>query len=234
MRKTILAIAAAAAFSLPLAAADVSGSWSVAGDIVGNALNMQCNFKQEGTKFAGTCGGGAAGSMETSGEVSGNKVVFYNVAQGQYELTWTGMLDDSGTKMNGEIAVAGVTGTFSATKAVMTPPAPPAAPAAPAASGNVGKWNFTGSVAGRDFKMACDFNHDAAGLAGNCKYDVGAGDSPTRGTMDGHHVVLHNTAHAEQDYDLTFDGTLSDDMKSIKGSISVMGIEGAFSGTRAD
>jgi hypothetical protein len=115
MRTIILTALAAAAFALPLAAADVSGTWTFAGDVVGNAINMKCAFKQEGGKVTGVCTHLGHADSPTAGDVAGDKVTFQHKVD-EYDLTFTGILDAAGTSMKGDIAVAGVAGTFSGTK----------------------------------------------------------------------------------------------------------------------
>ena len=118
MKKTVAAAWAAIAFVLPLAAADISGSWTFAGEVVGNPVSLKCVFKQEAAKLTGTCTHEGMSASPTTGDVTGDKVTFQhqlNVGQ-VYDLTFTGTLDVAGTAIKGDIAVAGVSGTFSGTK----------------------------------------------------------------------------------------------------------------------
>lgn len=115
MKKAILAAPTAMVFALPLAAADVSGTWTFAGDVVGNAISMKCAFKQESGKVTGTCTHQGRADSPTTGDVAGDKVTFRHRVD-EYDLIFTGTLDEAGTSMKGEIAVAGVAGTFSGTK----------------------------------------------------------------------------------------------------------------------
>ncbi len=57
MKIIILGAILASTLVLPAAAADISGSWSIEGDVVGNPVAMKCAFTQEGAKFTGTCTG---------------------------------------------------------------------------------------------------------------------------------------------------------------------------------
>lgn len=216
--KTI--IFAAFVFALPMAAADISGSWTVSGDVVGNPVNMTCTFTQDGPKVTGTCGG-QMGTSQASGNVADNRVTFqHTVDAGQtYELTYTGTLDATGTSMKGEIAVAGVSGTFSATKA---------AAAKPDLAGN---WTFTGDVVGNEINMKCAFKRDGDKYTGTCTYQ-GLGDSPTAATVAGDKVTFENKVQREQLYDLTYNGTLDATGTAIKGDIAVAGVSGQFSGTK--
>jgi hypothetical protein len=106
-----------AAVATPEAAASagISGNWTFTGDVVGNPVNMKCALKQEEAKVSGTCSYDGAGSSPTTGSVSGDTITFQNQAQ-TYDLTYTGALDAAHTSMKGEIAVAGVSGSFSGAK----------------------------------------------------------------------------------------------------------------------
>jgi hypothetical protein len=100
------------------AAKDFSGSWRIVGDVVGNAIDMKCALKVDGTKLSGNCTYQGLGDSPTSGTIAGDKVTLQNSVQREqlYDLTFNGTLDSAGASMKGDIAVAGVTGTFSGTK----------------------------------------------------------------------------------------------------------------------
>lgn len=230
MKTLVLAVLACA---IPAAAADISGSWTLEGDVVGNPVNMTCSFTQSGLKVTGSCNG-EAGSTAVTGSVAENQVTFQQTVQ-SYELTYTGALDATGASMKGEIAVAGVTGTFSATKAAAAPAAPAAAAAAapaetakPDLSGN---WSFTGDVVGNEINMKCAFKRDGDKYTGTCTYQ-GLGDSPTAATIAGDKVTFENKVQREQLYDLTYNGTLDASGTAMKGDIAVAGVSGEFSGTK--
>ncbi len=225
MQHTTLAIFATIALALPAAAADISGSWNLTGDVVGNPVEMKCAFTQASDKVTGSCAG-ALGSTPTTGSVAGDKVTFQNTVQ-QYELTFTGALDATGAKMQGEIAVAGVTGTFSATKEAKDAAAPKAASGPDVA----GTWSINGDVVGNVIDMKCVLTRDGVKVSGNCKYKD-LGDSPTTGTVAENKVTLQNHVVREQPYDLTYTGTLDASGTSIKGDIAVAGVTGTFSGTK--
>ncbi|HEY4088349.1 MAG TPA: hypothetical protein VGM43_20600 [Bryobacteraceae bacterium] len=107
--------AAAAAATPASASAGISGNWTFTGDVVGNPVNMKCALKQEDTKVSGSCNYDNGGAAPTTGSVSGETVTFQNSAQ-NYDLTYTGTLDEAHASMKGEIAVAGVSGNFSGAK----------------------------------------------------------------------------------------------------------------------
>jgi len=222
MKKIILVAAALAALAVPSFAADISGTWTIAGDVVGNPVNMKCAFTQDGPKVSGTCAG-EMGSTPTTGSVAADKVTFTHTVQRDqaYELTYSGTLDAAGTSMKGEIAVMGVTGTFSGTKDA----------AKDAAKDFSGSWRIVGDVVGNAIDMKCALKVDGTKLSGNCTYQ-GLGDSPTSGTIAGDKVTLQNSVQREQLYDLTFNGTLDSAGASMKGDIAVAGVTGTFSGTK--
>jgi hypothetical protein len=223
--KTFLLTFLAAATLLPaLSAADISGAWTIAGDVVGNQLNMRCTFKQDGANLTGTCGGDV-----TTGSVADGKVTFSHVVnRGQdFELTYTGTLNSAGTSIKGAVEVMGVSGEFTATKDDTA-----AAPAS-AASGTdfAGNWTFTGDVVGNAINMKCTFKRAGDKFSGTCTYS-GMGDSPTAGSVAGSQVTFQNPAQADQVYQLTYTGTLDAAGSSMKGEIAVAGVSGTFSGTK--
>jgi len=224
MQKILLAALAATLSIFTAAAADISGSWTLTGDVVGNAINMKCAFTQDGTKVTGTCGG-AMGNSPTTGTVTDDKVTLqHSITQGQtYDLTYSGTLDGTGNTIRGDIAVMGVTGTFSATK--------DAAPKEAAPTGFGGAWTFTGDVANNPVDMKCAFRRDGDKLTGNCAYKTD-GDSPTTGTVAGDTITFRNRVAREQTYDLTYTGKLDATGTSMKGEIAVAGVTGDFSGTK--
>jgi hypothetical protein len=230
MNRIILVASAVALFALPSFAADISGTWTITGDVVGNAVNMKCAFTQDGTKVSGTCKG-EAGSTPTTGSVTADKVTFTNTVQRDqaYELTYTATLDAAGTSMKGEIAVMGVTGTFNGIKDGAS------APAASAESSAIrdvsGSWRIVGDVVGNAIDMKCALKADGPKLSGTCTYQ-GLGDAPTVGTVAGDKVTLQNSIQREQMYSLTYNGTLDPTAASMKGDIAVAGVTGTFSASR--
>jgi len=223
MKRIVLAALTAACCTLPVAAADISGTWNLTGDVVGNPVILRCVFTQTGAKVSGSCAGDA-GNTPTSGEVADNKVTFGHSVQG-YDLTYNGTLDAAGTSLRGEIQVAGVSGTFSATKEAA---APKAADAGPDFAGN---WTIDGEVVGNIIHMKCGFKRDGDKVSGTCAYE-GLGNSATTGSVAGSKVTLQNQVQREQLYDLTYNGTLDAAGAAIKGDIAVAGVTGTFSGTK--
>lgn len=231
MRTIILVISALAALSIPCFAVDISGTWTIDGDVVGNAVSMKCTFAQDGSKISGTCTG-AAGSSQATGSIAADKVTFtHTVERDQvYELTYSGTLDPAGTSMKGEIAVMGVTGTFTGTKDAGSKDA--ASAESPSAVKDIsGSWRIVGDVVGNAIDMKCTLKNDGAKLSGNCAYQ-GLGDSPTVGSVAGDKVTLQNSVQQGQMYDLTYNGTLDAAGATMKGDIAVEGVTGTFSGTK--
>lgn len=230
MQRFILVASALAALAIPSFAADISGSWTISGDVVGNAINMKCAFTQNGPNVSGTCSGDA-GSAPTKGTIAADKVSFTHTVQRDqaYELTYTGTLDAAGTSMKGEIAVMGVTGTFSGTKDAANPLAPSAALSA--AKDVSGSWRIVGDVVGNAIDMKCALKTDGAKLSGTCTYQ-GLGDAATVGSVTGDKVTLQNSIQREQMYDLTYNGTVDSTGMAMKGDIAVAGVTGSFSATK--
>jgi len=103
--------------ALSLAAADVTGDWSINGDVAGNPVVAVCTLKQDSDKLTGTCKGDAAGTPLT-GDVNDKKVTFtYELDyQGQhYTLVYAATLE-SDTSMKGTIDVGVANGDFTAKK----------------------------------------------------------------------------------------------------------------------
>ena len=119
MRQVGLKLFLAASVALPLAASDVSGGWSLKGEIAGNTLDVKCSLKQDGdNKLAGTCKTNDMPESKTTGEVKEKVVTFqYDVEyQGQtYTLVYTGTLDTE-TSVKGTVDAGGASGDFTGTK----------------------------------------------------------------------------------------------------------------------
>ena len=105
---------------LPLmtaAAADVSGTWKLEGEVAGVQISRMCALKQAEKKITGTCKG-AMGEVTLAGEVDGKKVSFSYQAdyQGQkLTVAYKGTLE-SDTLMKGDISADVATGSFKAEK----------------------------------------------------------------------------------------------------------------------
>ena len=112
-----LFVTLAVATAVTLRAADVSGTWDVDGDVVGNPVKFTCTLKQEGEALSGTATV-LGKEVPVKGSVKDGVVTFqFDV---EYEGTtytdvFTAKIGD-GEAMTGTIAVAGVEGTFTAKK----------------------------------------------------------------------------------------------------------------------
>jgi hypothetical protein len=98
-------------------AADVSGTWSVDGDVYGNPVKFTCTLTQEAEALTGTAAL-ESGDVPVTGIVAENTVTFEYDAEHQgttYHLVFTGIIGEDGV-MTGTIAVAGVEGQFTAKK----------------------------------------------------------------------------------------------------------------------
>ncbi len=116
--KTLLLAFCLLALSVTAAhAADVSGTWNVDGDVYGHPVKFTCDLTQEGETLSGTAALETA-NVPVTGSVKDALVVFEYDTEAEgvlYHLVFTGKLDEAGV-MRGTIAVAGVEGTFTATK----------------------------------------------------------------------------------------------------------------------
>jgi hypothetical protein len=103
-----------------LSAADLSGTWNVDGDVVGNAVKITCVLKQDGEALSGTATIEGADSQDVpvKGSIKGRAVTFQIdvPAQGStHTNVFTGRLGADGI-IRGAIAVANVGGPFTAKK----------------------------------------------------------------------------------------------------------------------
>jgi hypothetical protein len=101
---------------LPIAApaTDLSGKWMINGDVVGNAVSLDCTFQQNGEgKLAGKCAVNGMDPSDIAGDVKEAEFKF-SFTTGGYTLTYSGTVQ--GESVKGSIEVAGVNGTFSGTR----------------------------------------------------------------------------------------------------------------------
>jgi limonene-1,2-epoxide hydrolase len=103
-----------------LSAADLSGTWNVDGDVIGNSVKITCVLKQDGEALSGTARIEGADSQDVpvKGSIQGRAVTFQIdvPAQGaSHTNVFSGRLDADGI-IRGAIAVANVGGTFTARK----------------------------------------------------------------------------------------------------------------------
>ncbi len=93
-----------------LAAADLSGNWTIDGDVQGNPVPLTCAIQQGAdAKITGKC---QIQGMDTELEGTAKEADFtFTFTISGYTLTYSGKLD--GDTMTGSIEVSGATGTFS-------------------------------------------------------------------------------------------------------------------------
>ncbi len=128
MNKLLIVVVAACALALPgLAnAADVTGAWTLVISAAEMTYHATCNLTQTGLDLSGTCvpsdppqdGGTAPKPSAVTGRVDGSNVAFgYDITFGDMplHLAYTGAMS-SDTAMAGKLEVAGMEGTFTATK----------------------------------------------------------------------------------------------------------------------
>ena len=115
LARLVLTLTIALLTMAPLSAADFAGTWTLTGDVQGNAVNLNCAVKQtaEGA-LSGQCQVNGTESTEISGTTKDAAVNFSFTVAG-YTLTYSGKVN--GDAVSGDIAVAGTTGTFSGTRA---------------------------------------------------------------------------------------------------------------------
>ncbi len=117
MKRLALALAAVALTAVTASAADVAGTWNIDGDVVGNPVKFTTVWTQDGEALSGTAVLEGK-DVPITGTVKDKAVTFEYDTDHEgttYHLVFTGTLEEDGT-IKGSIAVAGVDGTFTATK----------------------------------------------------------------------------------------------------------------------
>ncbi len=103
--------------TLPLMAADASGTWKLEGDIAGVHISRVCTFKQSENKLTGSCKN-QANDLPLTGSVKDKSITWSYDAdyQGQkVTLDFKGQFE-SDTAIKGSIETQGVSGSFTANK----------------------------------------------------------------------------------------------------------------------
>jgi hypothetical protein len=119
VKKLAAALALMLAFVVVAAAApaDVSGTWNVEGDVVGNAVKFTCTLTQTGEKIVGK--GVIQGKEQPiTGSIKEKVVTFefdVDYEGTTYHNVYTGTLKEDKV-IEGKIAVAGVEGVFAMKK----------------------------------------------------------------------------------------------------------------------
>ena len=98
---------------------DLTGTWSLTGDVAGTQVNETCTLMQKDTALSGSCDT-STGKYNTTGKIDGKTATFKH--GGNYQgtdltITYTGKLNADGS-MTGTMDVDpfNVTGSFSAKK----------------------------------------------------------------------------------------------------------------------
>lgn len=102
----------------------VHSTWTITGDVGGYPINETCIFTQANDKLTGSCTNEQGKNYDTTGTMTGKKVVFVHGGEYQGEaltLTFTGAYTDKG-ELAGDIDVEPLDyqGTFTATKKAAT------------------------------------------------------------------------------------------------------------------
>ena len=115
MSKLNVALFAGLALVVLGAAADVTGTWAVDASFDDSSVpggEFDCAFKQEGEQLTGNCSGRAL-----TGEVNGQNVRWQlQVDNPPQTTTYSGMVNEPGTRINGTFTLAGKGGHFTASK----------------------------------------------------------------------------------------------------------------------
>jgi hypothetical protein len=104
-------------WALRVAAADISGTWKLDGNIANVHVDRICTITQVANKLTGHCKNPTS-DVALTGEVDGSSVTWTYVAdyEGQkLTLVYKGILE-SETAMKGTISTSGVSGDFTAKK----------------------------------------------------------------------------------------------------------------------
>ena len=216
---------------LPLAAADATGRWQLKGEVAGNPILADCNFKQDAATLAGTCKAEGMSVWNVAGEVQEKKISFHHdvdYAGSTYTLNYSGTFE-SDTAAKGDIEVSGASGEFTLTKAAAGEPKKEAATVTIAISGS---WKIDVEVGGETHSATCSFQQDGEKLTGNCKLE--GGDQALTGEVKGEKVSwVHKGEYNGQALTATYKGTVQS-TTTVKGDVDVQpfDVSGTFTATK--
>ena len=123
-------MACALLMGLPAIAAapdvNITGPWTIAGDVQGVTVAESCNFTQTDTAIAGSCTT-ESGKYDTVGKMDGSTATFHHAGKyngSDYVITYTGKVGSDGA-ITGTMDVDpfAVTGSFTAKKGAPAAPA---------------------------------------------------------------------------------------------------------------
>jgi hypothetical protein len=131
--------------------------------------------------------------------------------------------------------VATLTTAARSGKPDLKPPPPPAPPAATTSDGMrggrrsdlSGKWMLDATLAGNPLSNECTLQQEGQKIKGSCIGPRGSGE--ITGEVAGDMVTL---SFGMGGYELVYTGTLEAGGSSMKGSVSIAGVSGDFSGTK--
>ncbi len=118
MKTFLLTLSAVSLAAVTALAADFPGTWKVDGEVYGNPVKFSCALKQQDAALSGTATFEGGKDLAVTGSVKEKAVTFEFDVEHEgtpYHLVFTGTLGEDGG-MKGTIAVAGVEGSFTATK----------------------------------------------------------------------------------------------------------------------
>jgi len=98
--------------------ASLAGSWSFESELMGNTITMQCTLTQDQAELSGTCDG-EMGNASMTGTVTGNMARFTIAASAgdnDLSLGYSGAVDTTGARMEGDVSVMGMGAGFKGTK----------------------------------------------------------------------------------------------------------------------
>ncbi len=214
------------------AAADVTGRWQLKGEVAGNPILADCNFKQDATKLAGTCKAGDMANWVVAGELQDKKISFHHDVEyggSTYTLNYSGTFNTD-AEAKGDIDVAGASGEFTLTKAAGAEPKQEAAPAATLA----GTWKIEADVAGETHTGTCKIEQNLEKLTGNCKLEHG--ETALTGEVKGKHVTWsHKGEYNGEALTANYRGTV-ESPTAIKGDLDVQpfDVSGTFTATKVE
>jgi hypothetical protein len=117
MKKLCLALFAGLTVVVLTAALDLTGEWEVESNFDDSSISgggFDCVFKQDGEQLTGNCSGGTA---PVTGELKGQNVNWKMKAGiTQDTITYTGTVNETGTRIEGRFMIAGKGGSFTASK----------------------------------------------------------------------------------------------------------------------
>ena len=216
---------------LPLAAADATGRWQLKGEVAGNPILADCNFKQDAAKFAGTCKAEGMSVWNVAGEIQEKKIAFHHDVDYQgstYTLNYTGTFE-SETTAKGDIEVSGASGDFTLTKAAGEEPKKEAAVTP---SGISGSWKLEVEVAGETHSSTCTIQQDGEKLSGTCKLE--SGEQALSGEVKGQKITWsHKGEYNGETYTANYKGSV-DSPTTVKGEVDVQPfqVSGTFTATK--